>query len=265
MSSLVAAALSGVLVSSSAIARADEVEICADAAETGQKLALARKLTQAKQAFLRCVQETCPAEIRDVCSPLLEETKARVARVTVRVRSADGKDVVDAVVSLDARPFQQRIDAVAREIDPGVYRFRAQAGALRSKEVEVAIAEGERRNIDLVLDAPPSDRAGARSGPGPAPWIVGGIGLASLTTFAVLQGVAQSRRSDLEDTCGVTGTCDPDEVGSIDAQLKASVVLLAVGGAAIATSAVLFLTLDEAILSATASPTSAHASLTLRF
>jgi hypothetical protein len=264
VSFLVAGALSGVLGWSAAPARGDEVEICADAAEAGQKLALARKHIEAKQAFVRCVQESCPAEIRDVCGPLLEESKARIAHVTVRVRSADGKDVVDAVVLLDARPFQPRVDAIAREIDPGVYRFRAKAGALQSEEIEAAIAEGERRSIDLVLDAPPPAGGPATRGPGPAPWIVGGVGLASLTTFAVLQGVAQSRRIDLEETCGVTGTCDPTEVDSVDAQLKASVVMLGVGAAAVAASAILFIALDDTIVSAGASPTSVSAGLTLR-
>ncbi|MBL8743559.1 MAG: hypothetical protein JNK04_20755 [Myxococcales bacterium] len=253
------------LVAEPSRARADEVEACADAAESGQKLSLEKKHVEAKRAFIRCVQASCPTEIREVCAPLLEDASKRIAWVTVRVRDAEGHDIVDARVLEGQTEFQPRIDAVAREVSPGVYRFHATSGTLRSKDVEVAIAEGERRAVDITLELPPTAAKPTSTGPGPAPWIVGGVGLAALTTFAVLQGISQSRYSELEDTCGVTGTCDPDEVSALDAQFKASVVMLAVGGAAVVTSAVLFLTLDDATVAAQASPSSAALNATFRF
>jgi hypothetical protein len=61
------------------------------------------------------------------------------------------------------------------------------------------------------------------------PWILGGIGVAGLATFGVLQVMARSEYSDVKDGCGATKSCSDDELSPIRTKFVASGIALGVG------------------------------------
>lgn len=231
-------------------ARADEADACADAAEEGQALRDQARLIEAQARFLRCAQSACPKPVRDDCASFLDEVKKRVPSIVLRAEDDAGADVSDVVVKEGGVIIASSLDGTARDVNPGPHTYRFESPRFPARELKVVVAEGEQRRIvKLVLTkdgakiAPPSTGEGETSGPGPLPWIIGGVGIAGLATFGILQGVAWSEHADVEERCGAAGTCTDEDLDPLRAKFIGSAVGLGVGVAGIATSAILFLTL----------------------
>jgi len=242
-----------------AIASADQADKCADDAEAGQSLRDDHKLVDARTRFLSCAQAACPKEVRSDCADFLEETKKLVPSVVFRVHGKDGQDLTNVVVKSGDVVLARTLDGTANDVDPGPYTFRFEAPGLPPKELKILVAEGEQQRIvEISLGdqgaAGPAVPSEAGGGPGPLPWIVGGVGVAGLGAFAVLQGLAASEYGDVEDRCGAAGTCTDDDLDPLRIKYVSSAVSLGVGVACLATATVLFFTLDSSD-SVSASPT----------
>jgi hypothetical protein len=80
----------------------------------------------------------------------------------------------------------------------------------------------------------PSSVALEHDSPAPIPtasYVLGGLGLASLTTFAVLASSGYAAEQHLRKTCG--GACESDEVGAVRSRYAAADVALGVGVASL--------------------------------
>ncbi|APR80429.1 Hypothetical protein A7982_05776 [Minicystis rosea] len=231
-----------------ATARADEKAACFDAAENAQRLRRESKLQQARAELLTCSRDVCPQIVRRDCAGWLTEVTASQPTVVVAARDANGRDFTDVKVTVDGKPFLQHLQGAAVPIDPGDHVFRYEFADGRSTTEKILIVSGEKdRVIHVEINKPPAKAAGAAApsrpteapatpaGPGPGPWVIGGVGVAGLVVFGVLQGVAQSKYAKLEDGCAKTKTCDPGEVSAVRTQLIASGVSLGVGAAALVT------------------------------
>lgn len=240
----------------SGAARADEVEECAAAAEKGQELRDQSKLVEARASLVRCAQSSCPKLIRGDCEKWLPEIEARIPTVVLRAIDDTGGDLASVKVERNGGPWLDKIDGSAVQVNPGAIKLRLSAEGFEPVEKEVVVAEGQRgRIIEIRMvrsgsggatpgtpaqatTTPPDDDGG--SGPGPLPWIVGGIGVAGLGTFAITQILASGEVSDVEDGCGATKSCTDAELDPIRTKLTISAIGLGVGIAGLGASIAMF-------------------------
>ena len=231
---------------SSGAALADDKAACFDASEQAQKLKASKKLSDARQQFIICARETCPQAVRVECAKSLAEVESAVSTIVIRARDAEGKDLIDVKVFVDGNLLLPKLEGTAVSVDPGAHKFRYELPNGKSVEEDVLIAEGEK---DRVIRADFKDTSTGPGGgggggggethggggAGPVPWIIGGVGLASLGVFIGLQVDAQGTYSNYKNGCGVTKTCDPGAVNSLGTEFGVSGVFLAVGAAALVT------------------------------
>jgi hypothetical protein len=235
-------------------AAADEKEACADAAEAAQRARIQKHFQVAREQLLTCSRASCPTFVRNDCAHWLKEVDAATPTIVVRARDPGGHDVYDIKVYVDDRLLQPRLDGTSVPVDPGGHKLRYELPDRSTREEEVILVEGEKdRALTLTVgSAGPtvlpakasaaSPSAGStqatttssyRTGKGP--WIVGGVGIAGLVGFGILQAVAQSRYSDLNGSCGMTHTCSAGDVSSLRAEFVASGIFLGVGIIGVAT------------------------------
>jgi hypothetical protein len=247
---LAAALAASSLLGTPTVARADEVEECASAAETGQKRRDEGKLLDAKQALIRCAQASCPAVIQGDCAKWLPEVDARIPSLVLRAVSDSGEDLRAVRVARDGQPWLPSLDGASMPIDPGPLKLRFEADGFEPLDKEVVVAEGQRsRIIEVELrrtggapketPAPPPEEA-ASGGPGPLPWIFLGVGAAGLGTFGVFQIVAAGEVSDIEDGCGASRTCTDDDLDPTRTKLVVSAIGLGVGIAGVSAAVLTF-------------------------
>jgi hypothetical protein len=209
---------------------------CIDAHAEGQRLRMRAQLTEARQRFLLCSQESCPAVAKDDCTAWLRDVEARIPTVILTVRSPRGDDL-PAKVTVDGTPA--KLDGTALALNPGPRALRAEAAGYRTAERNIVVREGEKdRAVAIVLEpiaaAPPPKPRELR----PVTWISAGV--AALAAGAVpnfaIKGL--SDENALSDRCAPT--CSKDQVGSVRTSYVAADVALGVavlaGGFAVITS-----------------------------
>lgn len=244
-----------VISSSSAAARAQSPAACANAAETAQTLRENKKLVEARRELVSCAVEACPKVVRHDCTRWLEEVNQDLPSIAVVVRDASGADVVDARVLLDNIVAWERADATSLPVNPGTHTIRVEpkAGGPPT-EVNVAIPAGKKNQVIEVKLA--SRSAPAKPPPAPLPppapavttaravpigtYVAGGVAIAALGTFTVLEIIAQKDASGLRDGCGQTKSCSHDDVTAAHTKLDIAAALLGVGVIAAGTAVVLY-------------------------
>lgn len=228
----------GMAVLLPSIATADVKEECINAAEKAQSLRRDKKLRGAREQLLLCVRDACPSFVQSDCVKWLGEVDQGMPTVVVRARDADGHDVVDVKVSVDDQPFLPQLQGTAMPIDPGAHRFKYEFGSGQVVEETVLVAEGEKDRVlrvepkSAAVAVPPPPGGGTEpsgGGGGLGPWILIGVGAASLVGFGVVETIAQVRYSDYQDTCGTTHSCDASNVSSLRAAFGTGIALLGVG------------------------------------
>ncbi len=145
------------------------------------------------------------------CEEIVRTMEPRVSRLTVRVARAEG-----TVVAMGAQPLPPALWNVPLPILPGTVRVTATASDGRRFTREVSVVAGGA--AEIVIDLPqegattarPSAQtsAPARQGPGAGPWILGGLGLASLGAMAAFWALHEDAVSERDAACDASG-CDP--------------------------------------------------------
>jgi hypothetical protein len=168
-------------------------------------------------------------------------------------------------VSRNGEALSAGVLGSAIPVDPGTYQLEAHAPGKRAWAQSVQVA-GDASIVDVTV--PPlvdEPRAAEVPPPGPAPsplsepapaaasshaeqtwaWVLGGVGVAAVATGATFAVLASSNWSKAKDQCqDYPYECTPSAVSHADtASTQASVASVAfiLGGAALGTSAVLFL------------------------
>ncbi len=186
-----------------------------------------------------------------------EDFKAEVDAAVTRLEASIPKLVIVRGTGAEAAEIQ--LDGVALgassvgvpvPLDPGPHSISAKApGALPFSQT-VTIAENEQKSVDVALSPEPQEvrtsvGGGAgdsveKSNPRLIPYVIGGVGIASLIGSGVLFGLRQSTLSDLEDQCGPNHDACPSSAASDYSNLKlynvTAQVALGVGVACVATS-----------------------------
>lgn len=177
---------------------------------------------------------------------LAREIESRIPSIRVFVKNVVSRATL--VVQLDGKRIEP---GVAHKVNPGKHAVVVQdSGSARTREVTVA--EGDTRDVEIVLDvaAPPAPPVAPAPQPSPAvattsgrpAWIWVGFGIAGAGAIAgTVAGIVTFNRTDsLAERCP-TGDCPPSEhayLKATDRWATASTISFAVAGAAAAVSIV---------------------------
>lgn len=191
-----------------------------------------------------------------------EDFKAEVDAAVTRLQASIPKLVIERGAGAEAAEIQ--LDGVALgassvgvpvPLDPGPHAISAKApGALPFSQT-VTILENEQKTVEVTLAPEPQESqptlsasSGApldKSNPRLVPYVIGGVGIASLIGSGVLFALRQSTLSDLEAQCGPNHDACPSSAAGDYSNLKlynvTSQVALGVGVACVGTSVTMLL------------------------
>lgn len=177
---------------------------CASAYVDGQRALRERRLQHARDEFLLCAREPCPAAFRPECAAWLGEAQAAMPSVVVVARTSSGEERRDARVSIDQDLFADWLDGTAKELDPGDHTIRVELPDEPAIERRILVREGEKaRVVSFVLASPPAastsapDRRGRRAEPSAPVWLFGSLTVVSGAAFAYFGMRGMGIRSDL--------------------------------------------------------------------
>lgn len=149
----------------------------------GRSLAKLGRLVEAREAFLKIINEQLPASAPPAFKTAhaqadseLSTIENRIAYVTVMVQGPDAKQAVVTMDHTDLPPAEADIPIPT---DPGNHVFSAHTTRAKSNDVSLSLRDGAKQTVNLVLpepsaDAPPvagtpggsNPGAGASAGPG---------------------------------------------------------------------------------------------------
>ena len=223
-------------------ARATETDMCVAAAERAQVERKKTAFISARNDLVICAREACPLQVRNDCKVWLTEVDAAQPSIVPSFTDENGADVSDVRVFSDGKLLLDHIDGRAVAMDPGAHTlvFSRQNSNIVQKLV---VREGEHDRVVTVhapkkLPAPPPAPASS-SGVSPAVWVLGGAGVLALGTAVGFWVSGRDARSDLYDTCGITGGCTNDDVDAAKRKLVIGDVLAGVGIAAIGAAVII--------------------------
>jgi hypothetical protein len=210
---------------------------CATTAEQAQELRTLHKFREAQEKLLNCAQPTCPAIVRRDCAQWLSEVDKAMPSVVIKATGPSYRDMIAVRVWLDGVLLFDRLNGLAHPVDPGVHQFRFEAEGMIPLEEQVLIREGEDRRMlavqftalpDTGFSSPSLDDT-VRAHPTPVlPFVLGGVGLVALGSFAYFGIKGRSEASDLGSGCGATKTCSEAQIDHVRRKLQIADVSLGV-------------------------------------
>ncbi|WP_437597207.1 PEGA domain-containing protein [Sorangium sp. So ce590] len=173
--------------------------------------------------------------------------RARIPRLVI-VR---GKGAASAAMELDGIALGGASIGVEVPLDPGPHALTAKAPNHKPFQETVELKEEGVTRVEVTLEALPQElliQAGALPERPPSkvvPYVVGGVGAASLIGSGVLFVLRQGALQDLEDACGPRGKSCPPSMESRYDDLRlyhyGAQVALGVGVAAVGTATAILL------------------------
>lgn len=221
---------------------------CAGIAERTQDLRASGRLVEARAALLECAAPSCPDLVRRDCIAWLADVDANLPSLVVRARDAQGRDLIDVRVVVDGHVVREKLDGTAFTIDPGAHHVRFEARGRVPVDQDLLAQQGEKNRIVTVqlaeasAPAPPpppmpapapalavSPTPGDRAPTPAATYVAGGIGVAALAAFAVVEIIAQRDYRDLENGCAPTHSCSASSVDATRTKFVLAGAALGVG------------------------------------
>jgi hypothetical protein len=216
---------------------------------------LAAALGDYKLAAMEAEQANA-AEVGSQVASRLDQLRARIPKVVI-VR---GKGAEYATISLDGVSLGSSSVGSELPVDPGPHNIEAQARGFKPYSKTIQLAEKELKKFEIVLE--PAAVEGVPTpeptpGPGPeqpeapkkslvVPFVIGGVGVASLAASGVFFILRGSALSKLEGKCGPSNDACPKELESTYSSGKTYSLLapitLGVGVVAVGTAVVLIAT-----------------------
>ncbi|MBI3206870.1 MAG: hypothetical protein HYZ29_35365 [Myxococcales bacterium] len=264
MRRLLGVTLTGALLSFSAGARADVTkQACVQAYVDAQRLRKADKLTEARQKLEVCADDACPATVKKDCKPWLEENEREQPTLAFAALDLAGKKTGAVRVIVDGTKLGDQLPSGPLKVDPGAHKIRFEADGLEPIEVEVSLQKGEKAR-EVLADfskQKPSEARPAPDAPAPAAvpssgrktpalvYVLGGVGVLGLASFAYFGSTGKSDEDDLADSCAPK--CDPADVDAAHQKLLIADISLGVSAVAFGAAAYLFFTRPARTESAT--------------
>jgi hypothetical protein len=232
-----------ILASMPAAARANDAQTCIAAHADGQVLRDQRKLLDAREKFVACVAEKCPALVRNDCAEFLKKIETSIPSVVLAGVDEQGRDTTQISVKIDGRPAATELQSTAIALDPGQHEFEFTARHGAVQRVTLVLREAEKHR-PVVADfraqtapVPPPVEAEEAGGSGPpvVALVLGGVGLAALGSFAYFATSGRSIEKEL-DRCKPNCEGEQDRIDGMrtryviaDVSLGVSLVSLGLG------------------------------------
>jgi PEGA domain-containing protein len=178
----------------------------------------------------------------------VKKLRARIPKLVIE-RGAGAKA---AAIELDGVAVGDSSIGVEVPLDPGPHAVTAKAPNHKPFDTNVTLKEEETSKLEVTLERLPSEAVGPVAPEAPpekppskvVPFVIGGVGIASLIGSGVLFGLRQSTLADLDKACPSRSDCPKNKQSSYD-NLKVynygAQIALGVGVAAVGTAAVLLL------------------------
>jgi hypothetical protein len=226
--------------SSASAAPKEDVHACVTASERGQRLREKLLFKAARDEFVSCSRDVCPAIVRAECAKWSADMNDRIPSIVIRATDGEGHDVTDVKVYVDDVLTQTQLDGKRIEVDPGPRKLRFVRIGQPPKDVDVLVREGEHnRSVDVSLGIPleKKKKEEPKPPPEPAPFPIVAAALAGVAVlggvgFAVFASSGNSDVKHLRDTCAPQ--CAPSDVDSARTKIIVANVSLAVGILALA-------------------------------
>lgn len=211
---------------------ADETSECVQAYEQAQVLQKASKLIEARAQMLTCAHVRCPEIVRNDCVQWLNALDAHLPSIVLGALGPDGHDAIAVQVWIDGRKVLDRLDGRALPMNPGPHRLRFVTAGAEPVDLEVLVREGEIRR-PLTVRFP---MAGAPAGPSrPVPaasYVLWGLGVVGLASFAALGLKGRAELDHMSETC--KPNCPKDDEDAAWRKLAAADISGAIGLVALA-------------------------------
>ena len=234
-----------VLAATATAALGDVADDCVAAAEQAQPLRKDGKLRAAREKLVVCTKAECPAAVRGDCTKWMTELDAVMPSVIFVATDSSGADVADVQVSVDGTVVATGLDGKEMPIDPGPHTFRFEHAGAPAVEQRSIIRETERhRPITVkfatpapVSSSPTETPGGSAAGTGTRvlPFVLLGVGAASLAVASYFWLSGLNEHSTLASTCALSHACSENDINAARNRLVVGDVL---GGAGIVVAAI---------------------------
>ncbi|HEY2517204.1 MAG TPA: hypothetical protein VGI39_40305 [Polyangiaceae bacterium] len=222
---------------------ADDRAACVASYERSQVLRREHKLRRAREELRACSRVACPALVRNDCINWLGQMESTFPSLIIRAEK-DGGDVANVKVVEDNEVVATRLDGSPLELEPGEHAFRFETEGAPPVNMTVVAREGEHgRPLTVTFTSPKAAEPVAGSEPQgasrPIPagvFVLGGLGLVGLGTFAALGASGQSDENGLRGSC--SPNCNQGEIDRVRGKYIGADVALGVGAAALVSAAV---------------------------
>lgn len=201
-----------------------DVQACLAASEKGQRARSAGRLREARELFLVCGNEGCPAMVRRDCAQWQSEIIAMLPSLVFGAKDKQGRDLFDVTVSMDGETLVRKLDGKSVNVDPGPHTFTFELVGATPVVERALVKEGEKtRVLTVTFNDGASSSASTEAGSAPGtepdhgvrssssagghtvyPWIVVGLGAATMIAGAVVLLTAPALPSGCDS---VTKTC----------------------------------------------------------
>ncbi|WP_437629946.1 PEGA domain-containing protein [Sorangium sp. So ce854] len=198
--------------------------------------------------------ELALAEADAVGPDFRAEVEQSIGRLRARIPKlviVRGKGAASAAVALDGVSLGGTSIGVEVPLDPGPHALTAKAPNHKPFQQTVELKEGGVTRVEVTLEALPQElliQAGALPEKPPSkvvPYVIGGVGAASLIGSGVLFALRQGALQEMEDACGQGGRSCPPSMQSRYDDLKfyhyGAQVALGVGVVAVGTATAILL------------------------
>ncbi|MDB4934485.1 MAG: hypothetical protein JWP87_1457 [Labilithrix sp.] len=181
-----------------------DVQACLAASEKGQRGRAAGKLREARDQFLFCGSEGCPAMVRRDCAQWQGEVIGMLPSVVFGAKDKGGRDLFDVTVSMDGETLVRKLDGKSVAVDPGPHTFKFESAGAAPAIERALVKEGEKTRVitvtfpdvgtAVVAEGPHGeggDRGRQTAGTSEGghtvfPWIVVGVGVATVAAGVIV-------------------------------------------------------------------------------
>jgi hypothetical protein len=229
--------------------RADDTKsVCASSYESAQVLSRKAELLAARDAMRACARESCPSFIKNDCLQWLDNLEKNIPSIVLSAQ-ADGKDVHQVAVQMDGQPLTEGLDGRSIDVNPGRHTFTFRYHLEPGKEVEtvtvLVVVEGQKnRAVQAAYQSPPPPPDVIRRPVPAVDYLLLGVGVAALGSFATFAALGMAKKSDLatsgKDAC--EPFCSNSAVQPVKTDFLIGDISLAAGVVSLGTAAVLLLT-----------------------
>ena len=227
-------------------ARADDREQCASAADQAQQLRDEGKYRRAREQLLVCARDVCPAPIKRDCLDWLSQVEATAPTVVFGAKEGT-KDLSEVKVYVDGVAVTERLDGKPIQMDLGKHTVKFEYAG-QTKEEDIIIGAGQKnRNVTMTFGAatppspPPPVGGDSKEGSLIPVFVVGGIGVVALGSFAIFGLGGKGDVDDLQSS-GCKPNCSESAVDSARTKLIIADISLGVGIVALGVATYMFLT-----------------------